>query len=208
MPRHPYGGKRTVGSCRSIEVLHWNRRGYFKSPRRFSWTWSRDGQRTASINVQTQRDVVTLRYRNCAHGDDWIDVKQPIAIAWTPCRFGGERPWFICSVRSNGAFCGRKVTKLYAGGPLFACRHCYVLTYASQQEPLRERGLFKSQKIRMDLGGSPNMLEEFPDKPKGMHWRTYDRIRGTHDRARNQSMIGLMRSADRMKSRPSHSGRR
>ena len=65
-----------------------------------------------------------------------------------------------CSVRSNGVFCGRKVTKLYAGGRLFACRHCYDLAYYSQQESLRERGLFKSQKIRMDLGGSPNMLEE------------------------------------------------
>jgi hypothetical protein len=52
------------------------------------------------------------------------------------------------------------------------------------------------------------MLEEFPDKPKGMHWRTYDRIRTTHDRARKQSMTGLMQSADRMKSRLSHGGRR
>jgi hypothetical protein len=100
------------------------------------------------------------------------------------------------------------VTKLYAGGRLFACRHCYDLAYASQQESLRERGLFKSQKIRMDLGGSPNMLEEFPDKPKGMQWRTYDRIRTTHDRARKKSMTGLMQSADRMKSRLSHGGRR
>ena len=39
----------------------------------------------------------------------------------------------------------------------------------------------------MDLGGSPNMPEEFPDKPKGMHWLSYNRIRRTHDRAREQS---------------------
>jgi hypothetical protein len=162
----------------------------------------------ASINVQTQRQSVTLRYKSRSRSDDWIDVKQLITIAWTPCRFGSERPWFVCSVRSNGVFCGRKVTKLYAGGRLFACRHCYDLAYASQQEALRERGLFKCQKIRMDLGGSPNMLEEFPDKPKGMHWRTYDLIRTTYDRAQKQSMTGLMRSADRMKSRLSHGGRR
>src|SRR4029453_12481328 len=48
---------------------------------------------------------------------------------WSPCRFDGERPWFVCSVRSNGVFCGRKVTTLYAGGRLFACRHCYDLAY-------------------------------------------------------------------------------
>ena len=66
---------------------------------------------------------------------------------------------------------------------LFACRHCYRLAYASQQESARRRGLGKSQKIRMRLGGSPNMLEEFPDKPKGMHWRTYERWRRVHDAA-------------------------
>ncbi len=25
------------------------------------------------------------------------------------------------------------------------------------------------------------MLDEFPDKPKGMHWRTYDRLRRVHN---------------------------
>ena len=50
----------------------------------------------------------------------------------------------------------------------------------------------KSQKIRLQLGGSPNMLEEFPEKPKGMHWRTYERWRRVHDAAEERSTIGLM----------------
>jgi hypothetical protein len=49
-------------------------------------------------------------------------------------------------------------------GELFACRHCYGLTYASQREAWHLRGLGKAQKIRMRLGGSPES-EEFPDKP-------------------------------------------
>jgi hypothetical protein len=86
---------------------------------------------------------------------------------------------------------------------LFACRHCYRLAYASQQESAHQRGLGKSQKIRMRLGGSPNMLEEFPDKPKGMHRRTYERWRRAHDAAEERSTIGLMGFVERLGRRSS-----
>jgi hypothetical protein len=162
MARYAGGGKNTVESCRSIDVLEWHRRGYLRTPRWFSWTWTMDSERVASINVETQRHSVTLKYRSRSYGEDWSDVEQRVAIAWTPCRFGGERSWFVCSVASNGVYCGRRVTKLYGSGRLFACRHCYRLAYAGQQESAHQRGLGKSQKIRMRLGGSPNMLEEFP----------------------------------------------
>jgi hypothetical protein len=33
--------------------------------------------------------------------------------------------------------------------------------------------------IRMRLGGSNDPLEPFPQKPRGMHWRTYRRARVT-----------------------------
>jgi hypothetical protein len=166
MPRYAGGGKATVESCRSIDVLLWNRLGYLRTSRWFSWAWTSNGERVASINVETQRHSVTLKYRSRSYGEDWSDVEQRVAIAWTTCRFGGERPWFMCSVAANGVYCGRLATKLYGAGRLFACRHCYRLAYASQQESSHQRGLGKSQKIRMQLGGSPNMLEEFPDKPK------------------------------------------
>jgi hypothetical protein len=134
-----------------------------------------------------------LKYKSRAYGEDWRDVEQRVAIDWTPCRFGGERPWFVCSVASNGVYCGRRVTKLYGAGRLFACRHCYRLGYTSQQDSAHQRGLWKSQKIRMRLGGSSSMLDEFPDKPKGMHWRNYHHLRRAHDVAEARSTNGLMR---------------
>jgi hypothetical protein len=42
------------------------------------------------------------------------------------------------------------------------------------------------------------MLEEFPDKPKGMHWRTYERWRRVHDAAEERSTIGLMGFVERL----------
>jgi len=203
MTRYAGGGKNTVENCRSIDVLRWNKLGYLRSPRWFSWAWTSDGERVASINVETQRHYVLLKYRSRSYGEDWSDVEQRVAIAWTPCRFGGEQPWFVCSVAANGVYCGRRVTKLYGAGRLFACRHCYRLAYASQQESAHQHGLGKSQKIRMQLGGSPNMLEEFPNKPKGMHWRTYERWRRIHDAAEERSNIGLMSFVERLSRRSS-----
>jgi hypothetical protein len=198
MPRYSYGAKATVECCRSIDVLRWSRLGYLRSPRSFSWTWTRDSERVASINVETSRCLIALTYRSRSYGEDWRDVAQRVQVAWSPCRFGGERPWFVCSVSSNSAYCGRRVTKLYGAGHLFACRHCYRLTYASQQESAHHEGLLKAQKIRMRLGGSASMLDPFPDKPKGMHWRTYDRLRCRYQAADERSMTGLMGFVQRL----------
>src|SRR5262249_6839352 len=97
----------------------------------------------------------------------------------------------------------RTATKLYNGGRLFACRHCYRLGYASQQESAHVRGFLKAQGIRMKLGGSANMLDDFPEKPKGMHSRTYERLSRVHDAARARSFIGLTDFAKRLSKRAS-----
>jgi len=53
MARYAGGGKNTVESCRSIDVLRWNKLVYLRLPRWFSWGWTRDGVRVVSINVET-----------------------------------------------------------------------------------------------------------------------------------------------------------
>jgi hypothetical protein len=201
MARYAGGGKNTVEGCRSIDVLEWHRLGYLRSPGRFWWAWTRDGEQVASINILALRHAVTLKYQSRSYGEDRSDVEQRVPIAWTPCLFGGERPWFVCSAIANGVYCGRSVIKLYGAGRLFACRHCYRLAYASQQEPARLRELKKSQKIRMRLGGSTNMLKDFPEKPKGMHWRTYDRWSRVHDAAKERSLMGFVERLGRLRAR-------
>ena len=167
-------GRTTCESCKSIDVRDWHRRGLLSAARQFSWSWSLRGDPTGSISVRSEVNVVSLvfHWRGC--GDtEWKSVEQRVPIVWTECHLGGQRPWFRCSVSSGGRYCGRRVALLYGAGELFACRHCYGLAYDSQQQSRHDRNLSQAQKIRMRLGGSANMLHPFPQKPRGMHWRTY-----------------------------------
>jgi hypothetical protein len=159
--------KTTTEECQSIDVRYLHRNGLLRPGRSFSLRWSWAGRQTGSIGGVTHDDSrVTFFYRHRGGmGGEWEDVKETVALEWTPCNFGGERPWFICP----GADCGRRVALLYGRGRYFLCRHCYDLRYESQREDKMHRALRRTQKIRERLGGSANMLEPFPEKPKGMH---------------------------------------
>jgi hypothetical protein len=92
--------------------------------------------------------AVVLIYRFRHFGStEWRIVRQRVPITWTECHLGGRRPWFKCAVYSNGRYCGRRVAKIYHAGDVFACRHCLGLAYATQQEPVRERGILTARKI-------------------------------------------------------------
>jgi hypothetical protein len=59
------------------------------------------------------------------------------------------------------------------------------------------RGLSKAQKIRERLGGSTDIFCKFPDKPKGMHWTTYEHLRLAHDAAKERAVEGMARIVER-----------
>ena len=147
---------------------------------------------TEGIGVLTKADAVVLVFRSRRWGGDYGQfITQRVPVTWTPCAFGGRRPWFRCDVYSRGRSCGRRVALLHSAGGLFACRHCYGLVYESQQEPVRYRGIAKARKIRTRLGGSTSISAAFPVKPRGMHKRTYGRLRRVHDEAVARSLVGL-----------------
>ena len=57
------------------------------------------------------------------------------------------------------------------------------MAYESQQQTARHRGLEQARKIRMRLGGGVDLLEPFPARPKGMHRRTFNRLRARAEAA-------------------------
>ncbi len=191
--------KTTTGECHGVDVRYVHRHGLLAPGGWFSLKWSRGGRETGSIRGivegegRAERVILSYRHRS-GSGGEWKDVREPIRLDWTPCNFGGERPWFICP----GAGCGRRVAALHGPGKYFLCRHCHGLAYESQREGGMYRALRKAQSIRERLGGSANMTLPFPDKPKGMHWRTYWRLREEHDEAEMAQLLGMKEWLDRL----------
>jgi hypothetical protein len=157
--------------------------------------WSRAGRQTGSIGGVVSDGRVTFFYRHRrSSGGEWEDVKETVRLDWTACNFGGERPWFICP----GAGCGRRIALLYGPGRYFLCRHCYDLVYQSQRDNAMYRALPKAQSIRKRLGGSANMTESFPEKPKGMHHDTYERLFWEHHEAEMEQLAGMREWLDKL----------
>jgi hypothetical protein len=191
--------KPAVEQCRSLDVRKLYREGLLRPGHRFTSSWSRAGREIASIggvvlgSSRPERVVLLFRHRSGASAE-WEDVQESVELAWSTCNFGGERPWFICP----GAGCGRRVAVLYGPGRYFLCRHCYDLSYQSQRDNKMYRALHRAQKIRKQLGGSANMTEPFPDKPKGMHWRTYERLFWEHHEAEMEQLVSMREWIDKL----------
>jgi hypothetical protein len=180
-PRH----RNICESCLAIDVRQLHREGRLLAYQSFPLSWRCDGQPFGSIRVNTDHDLLILRFQIKEVGDASFNlIEQRVPIVWTACALGGRRPWLFCNAESAGISCNHRVAKIYlGGGPVFACRRCHSLSYSSQSSSPFHRDIAKAMKIRMKLGGSPNLLEPFPARPKGLHKRTYERLRKIHDEA-------------------------
>jgi hypothetical protein len=157
-------GRRTVEQTRVIDVGTLQRAGYVGRPARNWWKW-RD--KAFSLGIWPK-----------SWCDGFIHLpNQILCMEHVPWRFGGQRYYFVCD-------CGRRVEKLHAfRDHPWRCRRCYGLTYATRRVITRHRLLMKAQKIREQLGGSRSLLDQFPTRPKGMHWNRYEGLRRQHDTA-------------------------
>lgn len=185
--RYRYGTKNTVEGRTWLDVRRWAREDKLSPGNWFSWQWTWGDGSKSSINVRVESAwSIRLIYRVRSWGEeDWTDVDYSIGLERTDCHFGGERVWFRCPGRG----CGRRVAKLYSVGRYYVCRHCGDLAYNSQREDASSRAMSKAQTIRKKLGASANLMEFFPAKPKGMHWRTYARLRGQGMALEHHSMM-------------------
>jgi hypothetical protein len=177
-----YSSKDTTSGYLRLDVRWLQREGFLVPGRNSDLVWSRNGEPIGNVGMRCRMDDVVLSYRHRRHDEPWRNEEYPVPVGWTPCNYGGTRPWFHCPVVG----CGRRVAILYGSG-IFACRHCHQLAYESQRETAYSRALSRAQAIREKLGGSACIADPFPSKPKGMHWRTYERLWMNAEEAESQS---------------------
>ena len=184
--RRCQGGKSTTSDMRALDVRKLQREGLLTLGRAFGLQWTRNGKKVASIQMRTEADRVILNYRSRSNGGEWQAMEYPVYLEWTPCNLGGRRAWFLCPARG----CGRRVVILF-GGSIFACRHCHQLAYECQREASHDRAARRADTIRRRLGWEAGILNGNGWKPKGMHWRTYERLKVEHDAHVNVSLAGM-----------------
>jgi hypothetical protein len=100
------------------------------------------------------------------------DTMQRVRVSWTRCHLGGWRPWMHCP------YCEKRVAKLLKGMGGYCCRACIGSPlYACQTRSAHGRRHFEICKIRLQLNGMASLLEPFPERPRGMHRKRYDRMK-------------------------------
>ncbi len=166
--------------------------------KRLTWlriTWSRGGERVASIRVRAEHGGLRLRYRvRSRRSEKWTEINEPISFTYTDTNFGGHRPWFACPS------CGRRCRVLY-GGKRYRCRKCHRLKYESQYETGWRRAESRACRISQRLGGTGIIDDPFPAKPKGMHWATYVRLARHHEALTGEFVEGFQTRIDELAAR-------
>lgn len=154
-------GHGTVEYFQAFDVHTLHRKGAFTEELRhfpwvsFTWPWL--------VRLTVDKWHVDIEFRRGA--------RQRIKVVWTPCGLGGFRPWYKCRD------CDRRVGKLYNSGASLNCRECNELWYSSQRRGAKSRIYLQALKLRLRLNGIASLEEPIPPRPKGMHERTYQRLR-------------------------------
>ena len=164
-----YGTRPLAEQCLHLDVNKLKRENLLRPGLYYSIRW----ESGSTIGIATFHDEIELSYATNPGKGDEEHVRYRVPLNRTPCNFGGYRCWFVCPNMG----CGRRVAKLYFLCGYFLCRRCHNLTYESQNEDKVDRLNRKMRKLRTKVGGNgEDLISPFPDKPKGMHWDTFDRL--------------------------------
>ena len=137
-----------------------------------TWTRSLSGRKNnigIVVDVMNEPYYAKVNYTITDHdSSDKTDYDYKILIVTELCHFGGVRYWFICPLSKNGVPCGRRVGMLFLStdNKYSGCRHCYDLSYESQNEC--RLGRFGSWGYVLK---AERQIRELEEKVKRRTWR-------------------------------------
>ncbi|MFC4174166.1 hypothetical protein ACFOYU_19305 [Microvirga sp. GCM10011540] len=203
------GGRPTVENSITLDLRHLIRAGLGSgSPQsgNLQWTWPNSRQPVCYIEYQAAfgENTGTLEMASINRfnslGEPFRVGGQRIHLVTTTPPYGGRRWWFVCPST------GRRVMKLYLpyGARIFASQKAYRLGYAVQREGALDQARRRTRKARKRIGGSSNLTEKLPFKPKWMRWATYWRHIDACQKAEGQMLKFLLADTEKILGRASN----
>jgi hypothetical protein len=166
----------------SIDIRQLRRQGAWREGVSLVIEWPVFG---AAIEAELRGEIFVARYAVQSAAGSERSVEEVIQTSRLPLNFGGLRHYFQCPA------CGRRAYRLFVGVAGLRCRCCSRLAYASQRQDACLRAARRAAKIRMRLGGSEDLLDLFPDRPKRQWRRTYARLKAQAEAAEATYAAGL-----------------
>ncbi len=170
-----YGPSTTCEECLRVNIWALAKGGLFSTGSRL--TYSRGGKVIAELEGAASGSHADLSLRT-ANGV----LEHTVAVEWLPCHLGGTRPYFLCPD------CASRRVVLFLRGYL-ACRACHGLYYESELYKDPFAATRKLERIVKKLGSSS--WNVFPMRPRGMHMRTYERLKAEYQTALEGMAIGI-----------------
>jgi hypothetical protein len=129
------------------------------------WVNLRAGIRWPHIRkIRASRYLIQIELQNQV-------VPQQVNVSWTPCHYGGARPWLHCP------FCEKRVARLFKGLSGYFCRPCCGNpVYESQRRNKKARAYLQAYRTRQLLGGSRPAVDPIPERRYRMKEKTYARL--------------------------------
>ena len=194
------GGYGTTDGALTLDLVQCVRLGQFRPGAHvqgtIAWVMSNDGRRIGSVsysaNMRDPKDAWVRLMYSTTHKGKAVDLDYRIELTTTVPHFGGVQWWFICPMS------GHRVRCLHSVGHCerFAGRRFLRLGYKGQRETWSDQRLRAARVADAKLGGTGNLMDDPPAKPKWMRWPTYRYLVQQRDRASRKSMISALAAYD------------
>jgi len=172
-----YNAKRTTADYLSIKIAYMSRNDGWSQGRHFL-TWKRNGKKIGSVSYVVYDDRINFQYSIKDSDEKPINIEKVIRLTSTDCNYGGRRKWFLCG-------CGRRVARLFIHGQHVACRHCFNLAYPTQNGDEIDRAWARISTLEA-------RLKDDHYRPKGMHWKTFRKIKERLSEAHYQKDLAFV----------------